>query len=328
MHQCLHEEWQGVLDQHKNRGDTWDAFSAENSQFFPDLPRIGNVTLTGDILYEAIQSTDPGTAAGSDGWKPGELRWLPKTAWDLRAKIANAMLDGKGTPESYEHAYMTAIPKKGKDPKPLHQRMLTIFTALYRVETKAMFMQIKQDFMNRLHPDLYGGVGGKEALEAAWDAQLDIEQALVNKQDLVFLTVDYRKYFDSFDRRFMKKFLDHFGLPENLNAWMHEEYDKLKRATKIGKSVGDAHKYANGYRQGDPLSLLAALAFVSVQFTKIQRLWPELRVGALIDDRNIRGPLDQVLEAHDAMADFVQLGKVLSTRRQRSRPRRKTHYGS
>ena len=129
MHQCLHEEWQGVLDQHKNRGDTWDAFSAENSQFFPDLPRMDNVTLTGDILYEAIQSTDPGTAAGSDGWKPGELRWLPKKAWDLRAKIANARLDGKGTPESYEHAYMTAIPKKGKDPKPLNQRMLTIFTA-------------------------------------------------------------------------------------------------------------------------------------------------------------------------------------------------------
>ena len=124
------------------------------------------------------------------------------------------------------------------------------------------------------------------------------------EMDRTFLTVDYKKYFDSFDRRFMKQFLERFGLPANLNEWVHQEYDKLQRCTKIGKTLGEPHTYANGYGQGDPLSLMTALAFVSAQFTRIQEKWPALRIGAVIDDRNIRGPLDQVVAAHNDMVMF------------------------
>ena len=193
MHQCLHEEWSSILDQHRDREDKWNDFETKNSEFFPQLEKMKDILITGEMLHEAIKSTNPGTSAGSDGWKPGELRWLPRAAWDARAIITNAMLQGKGTPTSFNHAYMTAIPKKGKDLKPLNQRMLTIFTALYRLETKTMFLAIRKQFMDRLHPSLYGGVGGKEALEAAWDSQLDLEEALVCDLDLTCVTVNCKK---------------------------------------------------------------------------------------------------------------------------------------
>ena len=55
---------------------------------------------------------------------------------------------------------MTAIPKKGKDLKPMSTRMLTRLTVLHRLETKAMLMAIRDDLVERLHPSLHGGVGG------------------------------------------------------------------------------------------------------------------------------------------------------------------------
>ena len=51
-----------------------------------------DIVITGEVLHDAIKSTDSSTSAGIDGIKPSELRWLPRAAWDMRAKIANAML--------------------------------------------------------------------------------------------------------------------------------------------------------------------------------------------------------------------------------------------
>jgi hypothetical protein len=86
----------------------------------------------------------------------------------------------------------------------------------------------------------------------------------------VVLTLDYKKYFDSFDRKFLRKFPRKFGIPENVLRWTHDIYDNIGRAVKIGKAVGNAEKYDNGYGQGDPLSLVPALAFVSVQFNMVE----------------------------------------------------------
>ena len=73
-----------------------------------------------------------------------------------------------------------------------------------------MFQAIRAGFLARLHPDPHGGVPGHEAIDAAWDAQADLEKAIVDGGSPVLLTLDYKKYFDSFDRRFMASFLNQF----------------------------------------------------------------------------------------------------------------------
>ena len=47
-----------------------------------------------------------------------------------------------------------------------------------------------------------GAVAGRECIEAAWDAQLDIEQATIKGEELTVVTADYSKFFDSFDPEF------------------------------------------------------------------------------------------------------------------------------
>ena len=97
-----------------------------------------------------------------------------------------------------------------------------------------------------------------------------------------------------------------FGIPEAILRVMNSMYNGLEKCTKLGKSLGQNHHNKNGYGQGDPLSLLPALTFVSVQFVMIHFYWPQLQTGAVIDDRSLTGRAEQLVEAHVAMRDFDQ----------------------
>ena len=67
---------------------------------------------------------------------------------------------------------------------------------------------------------MYGAVSGKEPLESAWEAQMDIEQSSMEHGDLVVTAVDYQKYFDSFPIEWIRRMLEHIGIPAEL-ARMH-----------------------------------------------------------------------------------------------------------
>ena len=49
--------------------------------------------------------------------------------------------------------------------------------------------------------------------EVSWDAQADLEQASLKRTRLVMLTVDYYKFFDSFDHSWVRHFLHLIELP-------------------------------------------------------------------------------------------------------------------
>ena len=79
---------------------------------------------------------------------------------------------------------------------------LTIFSALYRIEAAAWYRQLLSWFLKDLDVDLFGGLPGREPSEASWDAQADIEHALMLGNRMVFMSLDFSKYFDCFDLRF------------------------------------------------------------------------------------------------------------------------------
>ena len=82
MHACINEEWTAILDQHKARQDMWPEFQEKYDKFFPNSPCDPTMAFpSGGDLWKAIHDTKAGSAAGSDGWKPEELRWLPKESW-------------------------------------------------------------------------------------------------------------------------------------------------------------------------------------------------------------------------------------------------------
>ena len=84
-------------------------------------------------------------------------------------------------------------------------------------------------------------------------------------------------------------------------------YQNLHRYIKLGSSYGPLICPYNGLGQGDSTSLLAALALVSVQFTMLDKVLPNLRKSACLDDRNLRGSLADVTAALKLIMRFDEL---------------------
>ena len=78
-------------------------------------------------------------------------------------------------PKAYYQVNAPAIPKKPGEKEPLKQRILAVFSAVYRVEAGAWSRILMPWFIPKLHPMLYGGIPKRDSSDATWEAQADIE---------------------------------------------------------------------------------------------------------------------------------------------------------
>ena len=76
---------------------------------------------------------------------------------------------------------------------PLDHRLLAVFSALYRVEAGAYFELLKPWLRSILHPDVVGALAGLEALDIAYEAQIDLERAIQMGSDMCMAAFDYEK---------------------------------------------------------------------------------------------------------------------------------------
>lgn len=180
----LQQQWSTVLSRHAQAPPDWQSFCnfVDPSPEFNAIQYFGNAPCrvpSGAELHAAAAATKGTSAPGLDGWLPAELKWLPEQAWDLRSDLLELCARRRRFPSSYTDVAMIAIPKRDGGHEPLKQRLLTIFSAIYRVTAKAWYRLLIPWLRDTLDPDLHGGVEGHEAMEAAWDAQADIEAAII-----------------------------------------------------------------------------------------------------------------------------------------------------
>ena len=139
-----------------------------------------------------------------------------------------------------------------------------------------------------IHPSLHGARRKAEILDDAWDLQAEIEAAATEERDLVGAMLDYEKFFDLFDPELARHLFEKAGMPTQLCAQLSSIYSNLKRYFKVGGSYGAVIAQANGCPQGCSFSLFLANIYVSALFNFLEDKHPGVRLGAFIDDRNVR----------------------------------------
>ena len=121
-------------------------------------------------------------------------------------------------------------------------------------------------------------------------------KAVINDKPNTLAILDYYKSFDSSDRKWTTAFLRKLNFPKDFVDMQEILYQNITRYIKIGDSYSEPMDTYNGYGQGDPGSLIPALAYVSIQFYYIYNIHPNIRCSVVIDDRNIRGDREEVLQ--------------------------------
>lgn len=94
------------------------------------------------------------------------------------------------------------------------------------------------------------------------------------------------------------------GFPPVLADMVLDLYHGLQRTIKMGKALGEPHHYHNGCGQGDVCALFPAIALVSGQFYMVEALYPRVRMGAVIDDRNFRGDLKDIEKVYRLVHEY------------------------
>ena len=136
----------------------------------------GTPPLEAGALAEAVRFMGNRKAAGVDAWKAEELKELPLEAWqELVGVLRRAEVEGI-FPPGMEGAKLVFLPK-GEGGQPLQQRPIGILPLIYRVWARARLRQIEQAGLIDTEQYQWGGVRGRSALEAAFEAAMDAELA-------------------------------------------------------------------------------------------------------------------------------------------------------
>ena len=133
---------------------------------------------------------------------------------------------------------------------------------------------------------------------------MEVEAALTQGKDMVTFLLDYVKFFDMFQPDWVRDFLIHTGFDPDMAYTIHNLYTNLRRRIKLRRNFGPISRPADGMAAGDSLALMVALVFVSTQFHYLTQHHRRLRMGACVDDRNIRGTYDDVVQAYYRIMRF------------------------
>ena len=214
IHEVFKREWEKVYNVHKHKKLDFEDFKIMYEKNFPKEGAPKGPP-NGEQLQEQAMKARNDAVGGMDGIAPAELRTLPRKAWDLRAKHLQNAYRNRCSPEAYHHVASPVIHKQDKMddsietayPQPTDFRLISLMSALYRVESGAQYRRHVGWLLGWIHESLHGGLPGHEAAEVSWDAQSDIEEALANKEEMTICLMDYWKFFDAMEPDFVKEFM-------------------------------------------------------------------------------------------------------------------------
>ena len=314
IHDMFRKTWMDIYTRLEQNPPSYDDFASKYGEFVECEP-TGDLCPTPQQLHAKNQAAKNCSAPGLDGWKPSELKKLPLEAWKMRHRLLTLIKETGKWPHSYLRVSAPSLRKADRlDPDSLRSppsakevRLLAIYTQLYRIEVGAWFTNHMPWLEKHIHRGCVGGRKGLEAMMASWDAQSDLASAASAKTPFTMAFLDYFKFFDSFEPRFFRDFLAQAGLHRQfVDLFVHLNTESV-RYIKIGDTFGPAMKPFNALGQGDPWVLLAALLYVSTQFKMLERVTPQVKKAAVIDDRTLHGPPEQVERALREVFVFDEL---------------------
>ena len=274
----------------------WTDFQRDYGQYLSEIPGIPTHALTGDELAMRVRRMWSGSAGWLDGWRPAELKLLPRAAWEARRHVEALFSREMCLPSVYFQVPVSML-RKGEGLVPLQHRGISVFTAHYRIVGCAWWHRVMPAFLSWVHPSAVGGLPGRECMEAAWDTQLALEQATLKGAKLSGILMDYEKFFDKFDTKFFTALFRALNLPPAVCDLFEVMYTNIQRRLKVSGHLGPPLESSCGSGQGESFSLLGALCITTVEFRMLDHRWPRVLKDCVVDDRNLVGETDEVVGA-------------------------------
>ena len=238
--------WEAIYTRLKDSPPSFADFEDQFGQFIPNEP-TGDLCPSPQQLYDRASTTRDASAPGMDGWRPSELKKLPRSAWTQRHRLLLLIKEQGTWPTSYLRVASPSLRKTDSlDPDALRSppeakdfRLLSIYTQLYRIESGAWFSNHVDWFLRNVHEGCVGGLKGLESLMASGDAQANMAEAASSQDPFAMAFLDYYKFFDSFQPEFFGHFLGKAGIHSDFVRLFVHLNTNSRRYVKVADTFSD-----------------------------------------------------------------------------------------
>jgi len=205
-------------------------------------------------IRKAINSLKAGKAAGPDDIPPEALKAAPDISSSMMEKLLKKVWLTETVPEDWKDGHLTVLPKKGDLTICDNHRGIMLLSVPGKVLSKVILERLKEAVDVKLRKNQAGFRSGRSCADQIVSLRIIIEQALEQRYPCFLNFIDYRKAFDSLDRKTLWKILAHYGIPKKLINIIKAIYDNQKAKILYKGKLSAAFLIETGVRQGCLLS--------------------------------------------------------------------------
>eukprot|EP01059_Diplonema_ambulator_P006674 TRINITY_DN162_c0_g3_i3.p1 TRINITY_DN162_c0_g3~~TRINITY_DN162_c0_g3_i3.p1 ORF type:complete len:1446 (+),score=342.28 TRINITY_DN162_c0_g3_i3:2232-6569(+) len=316
----MREAWEAVMCLYKDTPEPeYGPFKEEFRRYIQKHP-MQCEPITGKHLAEVLAKKGTRSAAGVDGWRFSELKALPVSLLDGWAQLYNLVEETGVWPEEFTTALVTLIPKC-ENAGPLEHRPITVTSAVYRLWACARIKAILL-WQERWVCATQHGYRSKHGTEdAILDIATRIEEAILNKEPLVGLSLDFVKCFDRVPQGLVLELVEDLGMDSGVLRALRGMYAALRnrRRFRYTTGVGQPFETTNGILQGCPISVVLVNALLAVLMKRVEDRYGVDTVS-YADDAYFMTRLPEMLQgAADELVAFCEMvGMELSVLKSRT----------
>jgi exonuclease III len=218
----------------------------------PSPANFNSTPITVGEVLKAARVSPGGKAMGPDEMPLEALR-VPAVAASI-VPIMNDVLDGKAAPTEWRNSLIVAIPKKQGTLKIEEHRGISLMSCTAKVFNKVLLRRVQPVLEPFLRPEQNGFRPQRGACHQILSLRRVIEGATKYQTSAVVVFVDFRRAFDSVDRRSLGEVLAAYRVHPRLATGIMALYQDTSASVLTSDGVTDDFCTSSGVLQGDTLA--------------------------------------------------------------------------
>ena len=154
---------------------------------------------------------------------------------------------------------------------PMDYRVLLMLSSVYRVYGKVRLAQLQPWIDSWNMPEIYAGIEGKGAADAAYAPALEIEHCRVNGTKYTGGAADVYKCFDQIRRDIVYQLLEKAGMPRRIVLAYRSFQEALTVRNTVAGGMGQTYVRPTSIPQGDPMSMMITSLLLRTWVKQMQR---------------------------------------------------------
>ncbi|CAE7621051.1 RTase [Symbiodinium sp. CCMP2592] len=245
--------WNTFWNMKRDKGTHDDVFQ-EALHLLPALQEA-NSSFNQQDLDHALSSLQTNRARGMDAFSNFELKYMPYKLRPALLALLNLFTSSAKWPKELCLARMALLYKSDQVGEVSSTRPITILASVLRLWAKLVTRKMFSHLKSYIPPSLFGSVPGRSATDMVGILQTRLEAALLDKDDLYGVSLDFSKAYNTLPRHMLEQINVRLGMKA---FWQpYSDYlGKLDRYFVCSKTWSEPISSQVGVPEGCPIAVV------------------------------------------------------------------------